>query len=444
MTEQNENEREPWIIEHESLYDRQKLIAFSNCHNGVIGQIGWIPGWMTCYPHAHVVIDLGEPTLVTKLSVKNTNVLASPRTMELLYSTSGPEGPWVPAYRLHRTQTNRMSLQVPPNTDTTDSESNSIESFYLFGHCSNDMYPEWSMPWQSPFEEQDLDSMSSRGLITAIGDTEDANVNVNVNVSHWPVARYWMVKIMDANGLHYIGMNGLALFGRIDPLPSPEDVVVSRVDANANATATAIVVVVGEAVLVSWSPPQPTVAGSTSCVGYKVVAFSGDTVGCATGGFQKTCEGINTSSMIFDRLLPGSTYVFVVMAMDAEGREGAPSRVSCPITIPTGHPMSSEEWVIVDDDTGPTGADEHDDWESISAESSNAPGPRLGPATSTLLTSMKEMSVNEAAAAVKLQKAMEKKELRRAMTLAKSRVNSRAASVAKKQTTEEYAAASDR
>ena len=429
------HDRQPWTWEHASLYERQKLIEFSNCHNGVIDQIGWIPGWMTCWPHAHVVIDLGEPTLVTKLSVKNTNVLASPRTMELLYSSSGPEGPWVSAYRLHRTQTNRMSLQVPPNTDTTDNESNSIESFYLFGHCSNDRNPAWSMPWQSPvFEEQDLDSMSSRGLVTAVDDA-DADTDVaRGDVKHWPVARYWMVKILDANGMHYIGMNGLVLFGRVSPLPSPEDVIVAHLDKSTTA------------VQISWSPlsPAPT-EPAASCVGYKVVAFSGDTVGCATGGFQKSCEGVKTSSLIFDGMLPGSTYVFVVLAMEAGGREGAPSRVSNPITIPTSNTITSEEWVVVDEDTGFTGVQvEHDDWESVSAVALDA--QELGPATRTLLTSMKEMAVNEAAAAVKLQKAIEKKELRRAMTHVKGRVNNHAAAAAvtRMRTTEEYAAASDR
>ena len=161
--------RVKFVVKHESLEDRQTLIQFDRCHNGVEGTVGWMGGWLTCWPHAHVVIDLLVPTLVTKLSVMNTNVLASPRAMELLYSTDGPDGPWEVAYILHRTQTNRMMLQVPPNTDTSDNESPSIESFYLLGHCTTDADPVWSTRFTSGFQEQDVDNMSSRGTVTYAG-----------------------------------------------------------------------------------------------------------------------------------------------------------------------------------------------------------------------------------------------------------------------------------
>ena len=159
--------RDPWFIEHKCLFGQQTIVSSLNCHAVHSGQKGWAPGWLTCSPPAQVVVEFESPVFVTKITLRSTNILASPRTMMLSTGTS-MHGPWTHAYTLRRAQCNRLGLQVPGNTDANDNESSSDESFYFLGHCTNDSTPTWSHPATGgTIDEHDPQMMANRGMVVS-------------------------------------------------------------------------------------------------------------------------------------------------------------------------------------------------------------------------------------------------------------------------------------
>eukprot|EP00960_Hanusia_phi_P072768 767874-Hanusia_phi.AAC.1 len=314
-------DRTPWLLQHHCLHDKQRLVAGEGCHVQFSGQRGWISGWLTCCPPAHVVIDLGAPFLVTKVSIYNTNILASPRTMELWYRQS-QEDDWTFAYLLQRAQCNRLGLEVPGNTDANDNESSSMESFYFLGHCISDKSPVWKLGSSDrELDEQETRVMANRGVVLqGLGDVH--------------VARWWMLKFLDTNGSHYIGTNNFTIFGKEDPLPAPTDVQAVVVTDNGKSK-----------LRVSWQYEDlPSAAVSA----FKVVAFP-HSVGLGAGGFEQIVSPAERF-LSFPNLKEDTPYVFVVFAVDAKEEEGVPSTASSPVSI------QSEGWTILDasdiDDAG--------------------------------------------------------------------------------------------
>jgi WD40 repeat protein len=318
--------RTPWIYKHECLFGDQTLVSGSNCHANVTGTKGWAPGWLTCQPPSSVVVDLGSPALVSKITLRSTNILASPRQMELLTGTS-ETGPWTLAYMLRRAQCNRLGLDVPGNTDANDNESSSDESFYFLGHCTNDHLPSWShRATGGLIDDQDPQMMKNRGIILK-------------GQGEVHVARWWLLRILDTNGSHYVGINHFTFFGRKNPLSAPENVSTSVVRFNHSDT-----------LKISWSTDSTHQAAS-----FTVVAFPCG-IGRGSGGFQMTCPG-EQNEVIFDTLKPDVEYVFIVFGVDEHGVEGAPSKPTTPMAV------ASSGWTLlhfseqdVDDPSSMSGA----------------------------------------------------------------------------------------
>ena len=123
--------RRPFILKHTCLFDKQILVAkaMQMCHHNGGDVRGWPDGWMTAFAGMQVVFDLGSEAVVTKVSMQHTNILASPKGIVSLWSSTNAEGPWEKAYELQKAQCNRLQITAPTNHPNSECGGCAEESF---------------------------------------------------------------------------------------------------------------------------------------------------------------------------------------------------------------------------------------------------------------------------------------------------------------------------
>ena len=252
--------RRPFILKHTCLFDKQILVAkaMQMCHYNGGDVRGWPDGWMTAFAGMQVVFDLGSEAVVTKVSMQHTNILASPKGIVSLWSSTNAEGPWEKAYELQKAQCNRLQITAPTNHPNSECGGCAEESFYLLGSVFNDPNPQWDEFLRikgHSVDEHSYSMLVNRGTV--------------LSSPGWgTAARFWQLRMDETNGLHYIGTNYAALYGNILPLPPP------------SAVSTKIVAENGEdAIEVTWG----AVEGAAE---YVVVAHAKE-VGKGSGGFER-------------------------------------------------------------------------------------------------------------------------------------------------------------
>jgi hypothetical protein len=252
--------RRPFILKHTCLFDKQILVAkaMQMCHHNGGDVRGWPDGWMTAFAGMQVVFDLGSEAVVTKVSMQHTNILASPKGIVSLWSSTNAEGPWEKAYELQKAQCNRLQITAPTNHPNSECGGCAEESFYLLGSVFNDPNPQWDEFLRikgHSVDEHSYSMLVNRGTV--------------LSSPGWgTAARFWQLRMDETNGLHYIGTNYAALYGNILPLPPP------------SAVSTKIVAENGEdAIEVTWG----SVEGAAE---YVVVAHAKE-VGKGSGGFER-------------------------------------------------------------------------------------------------------------------------------------------------------------
>jgi hypothetical protein len=252
--------RRPFILKHTCLFDKQILVAkaMQMCHHNGGDVRGWPDGWMTAFAGMQVVFDLGSEAVVTKVSMQHTNILASPKGIVSLWSSTNAEGPWEKAYELQKAQCNRLQITAPTNHPNSECGGCAEESFYLLGSVFNDPNPQWDEFLRIKGHSVDEHSYSMLG-----------NRGTVLSSPGWgTAARFWQLRMDETNGLHYIGTNYAALYGNILPLPPP------------SAVSTKIIAENGEdAIEVTWG----AVEGAAE---YVVVAHAKE-VGKGSGGFER-------------------------------------------------------------------------------------------------------------------------------------------------------------
>jgi hypothetical protein len=184
--------------------------------------------------------------------MQHTNILASPKGIVSLWSSTNAEGPWEKAYELQKAQCNRLQMTAPTNHPNSECGGCAEESFYLLGSVFNDPNPQWD---GHSVDEHSYSMLVNRGTV--------------LSSPGWgTAARFWQLRMDETNGLHYIGTNYAALYGNILPLPPP------------SAVSTKIVAENGEdAIEVTWG----AVEGAAE---YVVVAHAKE-VGKGSGGFER-------------------------------------------------------------------------------------------------------------------------------------------------------------
>jgi hypothetical protein len=252
--------RRPFILKHTCLFDKQILVAkaMQMCHHNGGDVRGWPDGWMTAFAGMQVVFDLGSEAVVTKVSMQHTNILASPKGIVSLWSSTNAEGPWEKAYELQKAQCNRLQITAPTNHPNSECGGCAEESFYLLGSVFNDPNPQWDEFLRikgHSVDEHSYSMLVNRGTV--------------LSSPGWgTAARFWQLRMDETNGLHYIGTNYAALYGNILPLPPP------------SAVSTKIIAENGEdAIEVTWG----AVEGAAE---YVVVAHAKE-VGKGSGGFER-------------------------------------------------------------------------------------------------------------------------------------------------------------
>ena len=252
--------RRPFILKHTCLFEKQILVAkaMQMCHHNGGDVRGWPDGWMTAFAGMQVVFDLGSEAVVTKVSMQHTNILASPKGIVSLWSSTNAEGPWEKAYELQKAQCNRLQITAPTNHPNSECGGCAEESFYLLGSVFNDPNPQWDEFLRikgHSVDEHSYSMLVNRGTV--------------LSSPGWgTAARFWQLRMDETNGLHYIGTNYAALYGNILPLPPP------------SAVSTKIVAENGEdAIEVTWG----AVEGAAE---YVVVAHAKE-VGKGSGGFER-------------------------------------------------------------------------------------------------------------------------------------------------------------
>ena len=268
------------------LKNETEIYATHGAHGRPQGTRGWVDGWLTTYPSdAHVDLQLDSPMVVTRMMVHAVNVKASPTSMELYAKDEA---------------TNEWSLVRGFNLRRRDYEGshgvcdyNKFEMFYVLGHASN----------QHEYNEDswEVHPLSGPGETTA------------GNPDHCMSSRYWRWRIVDSNGAGYVGINNFILYGRKPGLPAPTNVQAEAFETGAK---------------IRWH----TEKDNSNISLFYVIAHPGSMTHHSNGSFYETCAG-KESQFLFSDLCPGNSYQFQVVAVDAEGNEGMPSKASNIITV---------------------------------------------------------------------------------------------------------------
>ena len=269
-----------------NLKDETEICATHRAHGKPQGTRGWVDGWLTTYPSdAHVDLQLDSPMVVTRMMVYAVNVKASPTSMELYAKDEA---------------TNEWSLVRGFNLRRRDYEGshgvheyNKFEMFYVLGHASNQQ--EYSK------DNWEVHPLSGPGETTA------------GSPDHYMSSKYWRWRIVDSNGAGYVGINNFILYGREPGIPAPTNVQAEAFETGAK---------------IRWD----TVRDSSNISLFHVIAHPGSMTHHSNGSFYESCAGTE-SRFLFPDLCPGNSYQFQVVAVDAEGNEGIPSKASNIITV---------------------------------------------------------------------------------------------------------------
>lgn len=281
------------LYQAQLLRDISTICDTERTHGDTIGTKGWVRGWLTTYAtDAHVDIELNTPMFVTGMIVHAVNVKASPRSMEL-WAKGEKKDEWmyVRGFRFR----DRDYEGSHGNFDY-----NKQEMFYVLGQSSN----------QEAFQEDDWQwhPLAGPGRITS----EKPDLYMK--------SKFWRWKILDSNGGGYVGINNFSLYGREATLPSPENV-----EAKSQGTGATI----------SWTMDKDVEVDR-----FHIIAHPGGFGNYSNGSFYEECAGTQTGCIV-SRLSPKVLYQFQVVAVDSQGGESMPSKVTNGVVAP--------EWALEDE-----------------------------------------------------------------------------------------------
>ena len=276
------------------LISRTRICATHRVYGNHVGTRGWVGGWLTTQAtDGRIDLALDEPMFVTKMTMKADNKKASPRSIEI--SAKDEEDNW----QLLR----RFVCRERRFSDYYEGSPYAVwEVFYILGHASN-QDDETKRTWEvHPFVGQ--------GRIT-MGEPD-----------FYVSSKFWRLRIINSNGSYYVGINDFHLYGRRPVFLAPKDVKAVPHSTGAR---------------VSWELSTDENAQRPTVNTFRIIAYPGGFNHRSCGGFYEQCPG--TSSLYdFLNLSPQTQYQFQVVALDAAGNEGIPSRASNLMTVDTWYP----------------------------------------------------------------------------------------------------------
>ena len=278
------------------LRSRTKICAKHRVHGSPVGTRGWVRGWLTARPtDSRIDLELDEPMFVTKMMMCGTNTKASPRNIELYAKDENDQ------WQLVRQFVCRERRFIGYREDGSFMSRTTAELFYILGHANN-QNDEAKRTWE-------VHPLVGQGRIT-MGEPD-----------FYVSSKFWRLRIVNSHGSHYVGINDFRLYGRRPVFLAPKDVKAVPHSTGAR---------------VSWELSIDENAQRPTVDTFQIIAYPGGFNHRSCGGFYEQCPG--TSSFYdFLNLSPETQYQFQVVAFDAAGNEGIPSRASNPMTVDTWH-----------------------------------------------------------------------------------------------------------